>query len=325
MTVGFLWPALLWALLLVPALGWLYFWLLRRRTRAPLTFPDVGTLSAAVAAGRRRRRHTPAALLLLGVALALVALARPTFPIPVPADRSAIMLVIDVSGSMRSTDIEPSRLEAAKVAAKAFLADLPKRVRVGLVTFGGYATLVEPPGTDRERMVTALDGLSFIRRTAIGEGLLEAVAALPGRVRPGPDGTLPAIPPGPKPPAFVILLSDGRSNTGIDAVEAARIARAQEVRVFTVGVGQLERPPGTWTIGGPLDESELRAIAQAAGGTYYHASSASALKDLYRRLARVVGWERRPDEVSALLALAGAVALVGSLAASRLLIHPLGF
>jgi Ca-activated chloride channel family protein len=169
------------------------------------------------------------------------------------------------------------------------------------------------------------EGFSFIRRTAIGEGLLEAVAALPGRVRPNPDGSLPLVPPGIRPPGVVILLSDGRSNAGIDAVKAAQIAREQDVIVHTIGVGQRDPQPGAYVIGGTMDESELQAVAQAGGGTYHHASSASALKHVYRTLARAVGWERRPDEVSGVFALVGAVALTASLAVSRVLTHPLGF
>jgi Ca-activated chloride channel family protein len=202
---------------------------------------------------------------------------------------------------------------------------LPSGVRVGLVTFGGYATLLVPPGTDHDRVSRALEGLSFIRRTAIGEGLLEAMAALPGRVKPLPDGTLPPVPPGRKSPGIVILLSDGNSNSGIDSVRAAEIARLQEVTVYTVGVGSKTYRPDSWMIGGPLDDSELQAVARAGGGSYYYASSADALRNVYRRLARMVGWERRPDEVSGVFALVGAVALIASLATARLLTYPLGF
>lgn len=324
MTLGFLWPACLWSLVLVPGLVGLYAWLIRRSASRAVAYPDLGTVASAAQVAGRWRRHVAAGIFIGGLMLVLLALGRPTFPIPVPADRTAIMLVIDVSGSMRSTDIEPNRLEAAKGAAKAFLDGVPDRVRVGLVTFGGYATLVAPPGTAHAVIRERIDGLTFIRRTAIGEGLLEATAALPGRGRPNPDGTLPPAPPGGRPPGIVILLSDGRSNTGVNSVRAAEIARHQDVIVHTVGVGAHVTPPGAFVIGGPMDESELRAVAQAGGGTYHHASSAEALKGIYRGLARSVGWERRPDEISALFALGGAVALAGSLVV-RQITAPLGF
>ncbi len=323
MPVSFLWPALLWGLLLVPAALGVYVWALRRPPRAPLAFPDGSRLAASATAGRRWTRHLPAAFFLFGLAAALAAAARPVAPLPMPADQSAIMLSMDVSGSMRSQDIAPSRMEASKAAAKAFVEALPPRVRVGLTTFGGFAQVVVPPVTDHQRVLDAVDGLGFIRRTAIGEGLIEAVAGLPGRVRPAPDGTMPAQPPGPRPPAVVILLSDGVSNAGIDPLEAAQLAKAQEVTVYTVGVGQ-PMSSGTWTIGGPMDEETLKEIADVTGGRYFHATSAAGLHDVYRRLARTVGWERRREEVSGMAAGLGALALIAALALGRLVVHPIG-
>ncbi|HEV8339887.1 MAG TPA: VWA domain-containing protein [bacterium] len=323
MPVSFLWPALLWGLLLVPVVLGVYVWALRRPPRAPLAFPDGSRLAFAAAAGRRWARHLPAALFLFGLAAALAAAARPVALLPVPADQSAIMLSLDVSGSMRSQDIAPSRMEASKAAAKAFVEALPARVRVGLTMFGGYAQVVVPPVTDHQRVIDAIDGLGFIRRTAIGEGLIDAVGGLPGRVRPAPDGTMPAQPPGPRPPAVVILLSDGVSNTGIDPLEAAQLAKAQEVTVYTVGIGQ-PMSTGTWTIGGPLDEETMKEIADIAGGQYFHTSSAAGLRDVYRNLARAVGWERRREEVSGMAAGLGALALIAALALSRLAVHPIG-
>ncbi|MDQ7857408.1 MAG: VWA domain-containing protein [Armatimonadota bacterium] len=323
MSLTFVWPALLWALLLVPAGVAAYVWFIRRLVVRPVTFPDVPVLAEAGRAAGRWRRHGAAAALLGALALVIVAVSRPVMPIPVPADRVAIMLVVDHSGSMRSTDIEPNRLEAAKAAARAFLKDISPRVHVGLVGFGGYATLLAPPGTDHDTISRRLDDLYYIRRTAIGDGLLEALAALPGRVRPDPDGSLPRHPQAPLAPGVIILLSDGRSNAGFDAVRAAEIARAQNVVVHTVGVGAREWQPGAFTLG-TLDESELQAVARAGGGTYHHASSAEALRDVYRGLARSVGWERRPDEVAALFALGGAATLVGALVIARWFTHPMG-
>jgi len=324
---GFLWPALLWGLLLIPLLVALYLRMLRRGPRTAFPFPDVATVSAAVARGGRVRRHLPAIFLLLAVSAAIAAVARPVAQVPVPADRSAIMLSMDVSGSMRSQDVAPSRMEAAKEAAKTFVKALPPRVRVGLAIFGGYSLLVVPPVTDHQRVIDAIDGLGFVRRTAIGEGLLEAVAALPGRVRPAPDGaTPPATPPlltGPRTSGIVILLSDGVSNTGIDPLRAAEIAKQQEVTVYTVGVGQ-PVSTGVWTVGGPMDEETLKEIADVTGGRYFHAASAEGLREVYRSLARTVGWERRREEVSGVAAGLGAAALLAAFALSRLTFYPLG-
>lgn len=319
----FLWPEALWGLILVPVLVAVYCALQRRRPAANLIHPDLGLIAAAAAHARPFRRHLAAGMFLGGLAVTVLAAARPVVTIPVPADRSAIVLAMDVSGSMRSTDVLPNRLAAAQEAARVFVATVPRTVRVGLVAFGGYAVLLVPPGTDRERLVEAINGLSRIYRTAIGEGLLEAVAALPGPVRPNPDGTLPLLPPGPRPPGVVILLSDGRSNTGIDALKAAAIARQQEVLVYTVGVGQPVTPEGAWTLGGPLDEAELQAIAREAGGRYFRATSAEGLSETYERLARAVGWERRQEEITGIAGMLGAVVIIASLVLSRAVTHPL--
>ncbi len=323
MPITFLWPGILWGALVVPLTVLLYIRLLRRGRPEAVPHPYTSLIVLAAANGNRLTRYLSAAFLLIAVTTAVLAAARPVVTLPVPADRSAIMLSIDSSGSMRSQDILPSRLDAAKTAAKAFVTTLPDRVRVGLVMFGGYALLVAPPGTEHRRVLEAIDSLGFVRRTAIGEGLLEAVAALPGRARPAPDGSL--LPQaGPRPPGIVILLSDGRSNTGIDPLEAAEIARRQEVTVYTVGVGQPYTPDNVWTLGGTLDEYSLKEIARITGGTYHHASSAEALRDVYRKLARSVGWERRPQEAGAAAAALGALALLVALSFSRLITHPTG-
>jgi len=319
----FTWPAALWALLLVPFLAAWYGAALRRGSRHAVRFPNVTLVSLAAASARPARRHVPAALFFIGVALLLLAIARPRAPVLVAADRSTIILSIDVSGSMRSQDIQPNRLGAAQTAAKAFIATVPPTVRVGLVTFAGYAALIVPPGTDRARLVDAIDHLNYARRTAIGEGLLEAVAALPGRVRPLPDGSLPASPPGGRPPGVVILLSDGRNNAGTDPMAAAVIARQQEVTVYTVGVGSPANAGTAWTIGGSLDEETLQAMARETGGTYYHASTSQGLRAAFRRLARTVGWERRIDEVTSMAGMLGGLAILASVLVARLLTHPL--
>ncbi len=316
----FLWPGFLWGVIALPLLVLLYFHLLRRRARYPVVFSTTTVLAAAAAPSWRR--HLGLALFLTGLAALIVTLARPVAPLSVPADRSAIMLAIDISGSMRSADIYPTRLDAAKSAAETFVNAVPDRVRIGLVAFAGFAELLSPPINDHRHLNELIAGLGTARRTAIGEGLLEAVAALPGRARPTPDGTLPP-PSGPLPPAIVVLLSDGRSNTGIDPLQAAEIARLQEVRVYTVGMGQRVTPDNAWTIGGPMDEDTLQAIATVAGGTYHHASTAQALHMIYKTLAAQIGWERRPIEISAATAGVALLLLIAASVISLVVVHPL--
>jgi len=317
----FIWPGFLWGLVGLPALVLLYLRLLRREARFPVAY-STGALLAAAQRRAGWRRHLGAGLLLLGVGAVVIALARPLLPVPVPADRSAIVLAIDISGSMRSEDIAPNRLAAAEAAAKAFIDAVPGRIRIGLVVFAGFASLLSPPTTDHRRLHALIDGLGTARRTAIGEGLLEAVAALPGRARPTADGALPP-PAGPRPPGIVVLLSDGRSNAGIDPLSAAEIARRQEVKVYTVGVGDRANRAFGWTIGGPLDEETLQAVAAITGGAYRHASSADALHSVYRNLAREIGWERRPTEVSAIAAAGAALLLVAATVLSWTVVAPL--
>ncbi len=318
--MAFRWPTVLWALPLLAAGAAVYLRLLRRPARHPVL---LSTLTRArQAAQAARGRHVPAILFGAAALATLLAAARPVAPLPVPADRSVIVLAIDVSGSMRSTDIAPSRLEAAKAAARDFLRALPRGVPVGLVAFAGYAVVLAPPGTDRDRLMALIDGMGTARRTAIGEGLLEAVAALPGRTRPLP-GQPWVPPPGPFPPGAVVLLTDGRNNAGTDPLEAVGVASAQQVTVYTVGVGERIPAPGAWAIGGGIDEETLQAIAAHTGGAYFHASSAHGLRDVYRRLARSLGWERRPTEVGAALAALAAVLLAAGLAAAWFRAFPL--
>jgi len=319
--IAFQWPGVLWGLVLVPVLAAAYVWLLRRRARAPVRFPGVDVLAAALGQRRSAWRHIPAALFLVGVVALMVAMARPVVPLRVPTDRSAIMLAIDVSGSMLSQDVAPSRLEAARAAAKAFVAALPGRVRIGLVTFAGYATVHMMPTTDHARLQEVIDAIGVRHRTAIGDGLMEAVAALPGRVRPLPDGTLPPMPPGPRPPGFVVLLSDGQNNAGMDPLVAADLARREEVTVYTVGIG-VPITENRFVIGGPLDEDTLRAVAHRTGGEYFHPTSGGALRDVYKRLARSVAWVSQPVEATAIVAGLAASIVIAALAISFLR-HPL--
>jgi Ca-activated chloride channel homolog len=319
--IGFIWPSMLFGLLVLPALVGIYVWLMRRRARVRVAFPRVDTLAAAMKRRPTVWRHLPAAMFLLGIAMLVVATARPVIPLRLLADQSAIMLSIDVSGSMLSQDVEPSRLQAAKNAAKAFVATLSRPVRVGLVTFAGYATVHMLPTTDHERLLAAIDAIGVRHRTAIGDGLMEAVAALPGRVRPLPDGTLPPLPPGPRPQGLVILLSDGQNNAGMDPLIAADLAGREEVTVHTVGIG-VPMTENRFVIGGPLDEATLRAIARHTGGEYFHPTSGAALANVYKKLGRSVSWASQPVEATAIASAIAALIITISVTMG-LLRHPL--
>lgn len=321
----FQWPLMLLGLVTLPVLAAVYVWALRRPVRAPVAHTQLALLVQAVAASSPWRRHVPAALAGLALTAVILAMARPVAPLPVPAVQNTVVLSIDVSRSMLADDIPPSRIEAAKTAAREFVRAVPQGLKVGLVSFSSYATLIIPPTADRQRVLEAIDLLSTEFATAIGDGLLEAVWALPGRQRPSP-GASASPPQPPVPPGTVVLLSDGQSNRGTIPQDAARVAREQDVKVYTIGVGT---PEGTFlSLGGRsiwvrLDEATLQEIAEMTGGRYYHATSASELRRVYRQLSRTIGWEARPTEVSALAAGAAALLLVCAVGISLLGVHRL--
>jgi len=321
---GFLWPAVLWGLASLPVLAWVYLRALRGRSRHTLAHTQLPILQEAARVARPWRAHLPAAAFGLALAAVLLALARPVAPLPVPAANVNVVLSIDVSRSMLAEDVRPNRLEATKVAAVDFVRTLPRNARVGLVSFSSYATLLAAPTTEHERVIQAIQALQAEFATAIGDGLLEAVWALPGRTRPAWPQTAPPPPSSRLPPGVVVLMSDGQSNRGVTPAEAARVARDQQVKVYTVGVGT---PEGTFlNIGGRpiwvrLDEDTLKEVAAITEGAYFHASSAHELRRVYRSLGRTIGWERKPTEVSSVVAAAGAVLLVSSVALSVLWLH----
>lgn len=322
----FQWPVVLLGLLLLPLLGALYVWILRRPPRQAVRYTQVTVLARAAARARPWRRHLPAAFMGLALLLVIVALARPIAPLPVPSSRNTVVLSIDVSRSMLADDMPPNRMEAAKEAAKEFVEALPRGLKVGLVTFSSYAQTIVPPTADRTRVLEAISLLTTEYSTAIGDGLVEAVYALPGRERPRDLMSPPPPPAPPVVPGTVVLLSDGQSNRGVVPQDAARIARDQQVKVYTVGVGT---PEGTFlNLGGRsiwvrLDEDTLREMAEISSGAYYHARSALELRQVYRRLSRMIGWESRPTEVSALAAGLAAALLVAAMMSSLLVVHRL--
>jgi Ca-activated chloride channel family protein len=312
----FRWPAALWLLAVLPLLVVFYTWCLRQPSPRVVLHPQVAAIAAAAARGGRWRQHIPAILLGSVMTLLIVSMGRPVAPLPVPASNVYVVLSIDVSRSMLAQDIRPSRIEAAKMAAMEFVRVMPREARIGLVTFSSYATLLVPPTLDHERVIRAIEGLTVEFATAIGDGLLEAVYALPGRPRPRSLSEPPLPPQGRLPPGTVVLMSDGQNNRGVSPLEAARIARDLQVKVYTVGIGT---PEGTWLdvegrgVWVALDEETLRGIAEITGGSYFHVSSARDLYRTYRALGRLVGWERKPTEVTGLVCAAAAVLLAGTL------------
>ena len=255
----FLWPQFLWLLLAMPVLVLLYLLLLRRKKKMAVRYASLSIVKEAMGRGQLRR-HVPPALFLLAMTALVFAAARPVAVVTLPSNQQTIILAMDVSGSMRASDVEPNRLVAAQNAAKAFIAELPRHVRVGIVAFAGSAQLAQLPTQSREDLVKAIDSFQLQRGTATGNGILLSlatlfpdagidIAALGGRqaMRPrsmdeigrqqDPAKTFTPVAPGSYNSAAIIMLTDGQRTTGVDPLEAARWAADRGVRVYTVGIG----------------------------------------------------------------------------------------
>jgi Ca-activated chloride channel family protein len=325
----FLWPEYLWLLLAVPLLPALYVWLLRRR-RPALRYSSLGVVRAA-ASGRQWRRHLPPTLMLLALAGLLFASARPMAHVPLPWARATILLAMDVSLSMRVSDVKPTRMDAAQDAAKLFLRDLPRDVEVGLITFAGSTQVAQAPTLDRGALVAAIDGLQMQMGTAVGNAIVLCLAelfpdqgidlgemtfggqhkgrSLDDKDKPAPKPITP-VAPGSYDAAAIILLSDGRRTTGVDTLTAARMAADRGVRIHVVGLGTVEGDaagPDGMPIYLRLDEETLREVARMTGGEYHHAGTAEALRSVYENLGSRVQVQTRETELVGPLALLAAV------------------
>lgn len=308
--MGFQFPLLLWLLLLIPLLVWVYWRRMQRGdASAHVLYPNLAQLAGI--AEPRWKRHLSALLYGLALVLAIVALARPQATIPAPDNMATVIVTLDISLSMRAQDVEPSRIEVAKREAQNFVRALPDSAKVGLVSFAGYATLEVEPTTDHQRVIDQIELLQLARRTAIGDGLLESLKAIPKDDQGKPLG-----------PSTVVLLSDGRTNSGVDPLEVTPFVKDMGVVVHTIGLGRRSNPndpdPQWGSYWMQFDEETLRAIADSTGGQYYAAESAEALRQAYRNLGRVVGWKPQRTEVSGVFGLAAGLLLASSLLISNL-------
>lgn len=339
----FLWPEMLWLLLLIPALVAVYLYALSRRRKAAVRFASLMLVRDALAPGQSLRRHLPPALFLLAMAAAIFALARPTATITLPSDRMTLILAMDVSRSMQAADIQPNRLSAAQTAVKAFIEDMPRNVRIGIVSFAGTATVVQTPTESREDLVAAIERFELQRATATGTGLLLSLAQLlpdagidvesavfdsafsrygggaasldRSRKAAAPKKELTPVAPGSFPGGAIVLLSDGRRTTGPDPLEAAKLAADRGVRVYTIGFGTKEGAPvefGDWSIYMRLDEETLKGVAAITAAEYFHAGNGADLRKVYEKLTSKFTLERKETEISALLSALAALFIFGA-------------
>ncbi len=322
--MSFQWPTFLWGLLLLPLLVGAYVWLLRRRRKTTVVLSSIGVAKAALNKGPHWRRHVPPALLLLAIAAMLLATARPMATVTLPLAERTIMLAMDVSGSMRAEDVKPNRLVASQEAAKAFVSNLPREVRIGVVSFAGTAAVVQAPTTSREDVIAAIDRFQLQRGTATGSGIILSLATLfpdhgieiqhvtgqrnfPGRAinEKKDEKKFTPVLPGSYTSAAIIMLTDGQRTTGPDPLDAAKMAAERGVRVYTVGMGTTSGEIigfEGWSMRVRLDEETLKNISVLTHGEYFYAGTAADLKKVYEGLSSRMVVERKETEVSGLLA-----------------------
>ena len=339
----FLWPEMLWLFLLVPALVAGYFYVLRRKRQAALRYASLSMVKEALSSGQKYRRHIPPLLFLLALIAMIFAMTRPAAVVTLPSQHRTIILAMDVSGSMRATDVQPNRITAAQNAAKSFVKDQPANVRIGIVSFAGTAAVVQPPTQNREDLIAAIDRFQLQRATAIGSGIIVSLATI------FPDAGIDVsaliygrnasrgvpldqagktekkefkpVAPGSYTSAAIILLTDGQRTTGPDSIDAARMAADRGVRIFTVGFGTKSGETigfEGWSMRVRLDEETLKTIASMTRGEYFYAGTATDLTKVYQSLNSRFLMEKKDMEISALFAAAAAVTAVVSAALSLL-------
>jgi Ca-activated chloride channel family protein len=327
---------MLWGLLLLPAfVAWYTFGVRRVRGRAAGRFAEAPLFAQLAVRLPMVRRHIAMTLYFVALGLLLVAAGRPVMALPMPVNKAVVMLAIDTSGSMEAPDVAPTRLDAAKVAARVFLDNFPQGPKVGLVTFSTYPTLNVPPTPDHQAIKDALEALKPQEATAIGDGIASALKAIPGRTAPAtgrqstpfgaPFGQIPpsaaappaesAPPSGDLAPAAIILVSDGGDNSSRnDPLKMAILAKQQKVKIYTIGLGT--PGGGVFNYQGqmvlvPFDPALLQQIAAITDGKFFFSPSAKDLTQVYRDLGRTIGWETRKTEVSALVVGSAGVLMLG--------------
>jgi Ca-activated chloride channel homolog len=345
----FAWPIALLSLLALPLLVLFYLSLVRARAARVEALAKQGFVPNAASQKLRRKRHVPFVLFLLGMATLLFSLARPQATVSTPRREGVVMLAFDVSNSMKATDLEPTRMEAAKVAAKAFVAKQPSTIQVGVVAFSEGAIVTQRPTKDKAVVTQAIDRLTVSGGTSLGQGIFGALSAIAGkplslgRADPGLGGSSdPGADPGADPGspsggfdpgsldagglsaeslpdigyfgnAAVVLLSDGENTSDPDPQLLAQLASTAGVKITTIGIG---RPGETvleidgFQVATALDEEQLQGIAKVTDGSYFSADNAESLASVYKSID--LQWKRVPErlEITPLLAGAGALLLV---------------
>lgn len=336
------WPWALTALLAFPLLLGYRWWLRRRRRREAVRVSSITLIRAALPGRSLWRRRIPIWLFAAGLVVLAGGAARPQASVPVPSNSASILLAMDVSASMCSTDVEPNRLSAAQEAARKFVEELDDGTRIGLVTFSAIAGLLVEPTSDKDVLLAAIDDLKTSRGTAIGQAILTSVDAI-SEFNPDVPPTGVELPPatgdaGDYQPDTIVVLTDGRNTQGVDPVTAAGEAAARQLRVYTIGFGTTQPAPSICTreqisgdaafrgdATGPFggfggrgrymqaDEGTLTEVAEMTGGEYFQAEDTDALTDVLLDLPDTIVLQRADVEITAWFALAGALLVLTGL------------
>ena len=312
--MSFIWPIMLFMLLLIPLFVGFYIFLQVRRRRLAESFGKTGFIASAAGKGVGFRRHIPPVFFLASLTILMVALARPQTVVSLPREEGTIILAFDVSGSMAANDINPTRMDAAKAAARDFVQRLPLTVNVGVVAFSDSGFSVQSPTNNPDQILSAINRLTPQRGTSVGNGILASLNAISvdngqpnlySNLGPTPTASPTPIPKGTYTNAVIVMLTDGDNNESPDLNTAAQEAADRGVRIYTVGVGS---PTGTtlqvngFNVFTQLDEATLQQISQLTGGTYYNAQSAQDLISIYQNLDTQLVIKPEKTEVTSLFA-----------------------
>jgi Ca-activated chloride channel family protein len=308
MSWSFVSPGRLWLLLAVAAMAAAYVIVQFRTKSYAVRFSNLDLLDKVAPKRPGWRRHIVAGGYLLALAALVVAVAQPQAQERVPKERATIILAIDTSLSMQATDVSPTRIDSAKVAAEKFVKSIPKKLQLGLVAFNGNTKLLVPPTTDRSAVNRAIQGLKLDEGTAIGDAVktsLDAIAAVPKD-----EG-------GNKAPAVIVLLSDGKTTVGTPTEDAVAPANAAKVPVFTIAYGtpdgyvdvDVDGSGVTQRVNVPVDQEALASLAQSTGGKSFEAASSADLAAVYDKLGSAIGYDEETREITWKV-LAGGLALL---------------
>ena len=313
MNLDYIEPVRLWLLLAVAAFALVYVALQRRRQQYAVRFTNIALLEAVAPKRPGWRRHATAAAFLLAFSALVVAFARPTHDEKVPRERATVVVAIDVSLSMQATDVEPSRLEAVKVAAKAFVDQLPPKINIGLVSFDANSRVDVSPTTDHSKIKRAIDLLEVNEGTAIGEAIFSALSAIAQQAL-ADDSVTNEV------PARIVLMSDGKTTQGRPNALGIDAARKAKVPVSTIAFGtdhgEIVVPQEPFPVPVPVDKGALQDIADETGGSFFAAATQSELEKVYANIGSSIGFDFEPREISSWFVGAALLALIATAAMS---------